>query len=465
MQREEWDIVIIGSGFGGSVCALRAAQAGMRTLVLERGDSYTPAAFDELTHGGRPLISRRHRPAIIKIHRMRGLLAVTGCGVGGGSHAYTAVTMPARDELFASGWPSDINASCMRNYYERARGIIAPTTTPIELQRMSAMRQFATKLGAEAVPLPLAMDWPADPSVMRQPPPAVGARAGLVRWLRGGGASKRTLDKTYLRLAVEAGAVIHPLHEVWCLEPIESGYRVHSRRFAGDYIDRVSLDARRVILAAGTLATNQMLLECRDTHGTLPRLSASLGSRFFTNGDLGAMLVGGASPSSDDGPPVTSWLDLWDRDRMFLMELGGLKQLMGMPRSAWCFGVMGLNEAPGSLQLDQLRRLTHSPARDDHGFDDRAHHRLRELANAMSAMLLTPPRGLITRMPVTVHPLGGAAIADSPDLGVVNPYGEVYNYPGLYVADGSILPTPTGVAPSMTIAALAEHIMDHMVGT
>jgi|CXWL01.1.fsa_nt_gi cholesterol oxidase len=463
MPTEEWDVIIIGSGFGGSVCALRAAKAGLRTLVLERGDAYPPAAYDEMARGTRPLISRRHRPAIIKIHKMRSLIAVTGCGVGGGSHAYTAVTMPARDELFSQGWPASINASYMREYYRRVEEIIAPSPTPVELPRMVAMKQAASKIGVEAVRLSLAMDWPGDPSTMTRKPPACGIRDGFVRWLRGGGASKRTLDKTYLRLAMQAGAVIRPLHEACCVEPIESGHRVHCRRSASGYVSKVTVFARRVILAAGTLATNRILLECRDKYGTLPRISATLGARFFTNGDLGAMLLGVTSPFHDDGPPVTTWLDLWNRDRMFLMEQGGLRQLAGVPRAAWCFVVMGLSDAPGSLQLDRSERLIHRPVRDDRDYTDRAYRRLRELAKVMPAMLIAPPRRLNDWAPITVHPLGGAAMADSPERGVVNPLGEVFNYPGLYIVDGSILPTPTGVPPSMTIAALAEHVMDHMV--
>jgi cholesterol oxidase len=133
-------------------------------------------------------------------------------------------------------------------------------------------------------------------------------------------------------------------------------------------------------------------------------------------------------------------------------------------RCTWSFGTMGHDDNPGRLMLGRKGALVH---RYDRPAGPEFHRRtlavLRELAAAAGAKLILPPASIFKRWPITVHPLGGAVMAESPDAGVVNSLGEVFGYPGLYVADGSIIPTPTGVPPSMTIAALAERIVEHLI--
>ncbi len=95
MSRLDCDLLIVGSGFGGSVCALRGVEAGLRVVVLERGRRMDAAAYDDLADGKTNLFHRRSTPGLIELHRRRGLMAVTGSAVGGGSHLYTGVTVPA----------------------------------------------------------------------------------------------------------------------------------------------------------------------------------------------------------------------------------------------------------------------------------------------------------------------------------------------------------------------------------
>jgi cholesterol oxidase len=185
-----------------------------------------------------------------------------------------------------------------------------------------------------------------------------------------------------------------------------------------------------------------------------------LGHRFFTNGDFGALLVGPkVELARDDGPPVTAWIDLWQHDRLYLMETGAFAA-----GRLWSFAVMGFDDAPGRIvrRLDGRIEHVHDPARGA-AFHGRRMARLRELADAAGARLLAPPDFVTRRAPATFHPLGGAAISESPETGVADPFGEVFGYPGLFIADGSLLPTPTGAPPSMTIAALAEHVAEHVI--
>ncbi|MCZ6816059.1 MAG: GMC oxidoreductase [Planctomycetota bacterium] len=485
------DLAVIGSGFGGAVVAMRAAAAGMRVIVLERGPRMTAQAYENLRRGRLGFLNSRRKPGIVDHHLMRGLFSLSGNAVGGGSHIYTGVTLPAPKEVFDDRWPDSLRRNAMAKQYQRVAEMIRPGEIPHPIPRTLALESIASRMNATVSRLPLAMDWPErGPQVQAAPRPR-GVRSELVKWMRGGGtATKRTLNHTYLKELENSGGVIRPLHEVRTIAAIPDGYRVtYRRRRSGGHEDG-SIRSPRVVLALGTLNTVRLLLRCRQISGALPRISAALGRCFYTNGDFGALLVGpNLHLGADDGPPVTAWIDFWNSDRLYIMEtgtspvLGGLIRAMLGPflrlrdirkpieegpasRYAWSFGVMGLEENPGTLSLNRGGRMTYLPdTGGDRIFEARRMARLRELASATGATLLTPPQIPGFRHSVTIHPLGGAALAETPDGGVTNPAGEVFGYPGLYVADGSLLPTPTGRPPSMTISALAEHVAENLIAT
>lgn len=108
------DLLVIGSGFGGSVAALRGAEAGMRVIVLERGPALDEAAWTAMAQGRWPLIHREGGRGIIDVHARRGIACVTGSAVGGGSHVYTSVTMPMPDEVLAHDWPAGLDAQAAK---------------------------------------------------------------------------------------------------------------------------------------------------------------------------------------------------------------------------------------------------------------------------------------------------------------------------------------------------------------
>jgi cholesterol oxidase len=479
------DLIVIGSGFGGAVCALRAAQAGMRVVVLERGQRMTPSVYEDLAQGKIPIFHGRHDSGPLELHRLRGLLALTACAIGGGSNIYTAVTIRPPAEIFDNHWPAGLDYQALAPYYDRAEKMIAPTPIPQTLPRVRALETIGRQMGTGVTRLPLSMDWPDDPAALCVQPETNGVHQELATWLGGGHAArKRTLDQTYLPEAESLGARIRPLHEARALAPEGDGYRVEYRRWQDGRWGDGSICGRRVVIAAGTLNTARLLLNCRDRRATLPDLSRALGRRFFTNGDFGGLLVGPRIELSPDaGPPVTAWLDLWQRERMYIMEtglvpfdfggfagllnparwLGGMR-LSRAKRCTWSFGVMGYEDNPGQLLLDRRGALVHrhDPAQGA-AFHARTMAALRDLADAAGGKLIVPPAVFIKRLPITIHPLGGAALAESPEKGVADQYGEVFGYPGLYVADGSLLPTPTGAPPSMTIAALAERVAEHLI--
>ncbi len=481
MTSGTWDVVIIGSGFGGSVCALRAAQAGMRTAVLERGARMTEEAWGDLACGDQPLLHRSWRPGLIQRGGIRGLMAISGNAVGGTSQLYTAATVRPQAEIFDSGWPAGWRLERLEPYLDRVEGVISPSTVRCELSRTRLLEAAGRAMGASARRLPLAMEWPSDVQRIACAPdiePSENWRTALVAWLRGGRvARKRTLDRTYLAQAEAAGAEVHPLHEVTRIESRNGGYLLGLRRWMRTSWVTDTISTRRIVVSAGTLNTVRLLLSCRDEFRTLPKLSRAVGRKFFTNGDFGGLLVVPREDLSlDSGPAVTAWIDLWQSDRMYLMEtgflpvmqswLGRAADLLRSPRTArrecltklWSFGVMGLGEGENELKMDRDGQLWFFRGRGGEGFARRTIERLRELSTAVGARLLIPPKILLGRRAITVHPLGGACMSDSPDSGAVDSCGEVFGYPGMFVADGSILPSATGAAPSMTIAALAEHV-------
>ena len=486
MNPPDYDLIVIGSGFGGAVCALRAAQAHMRVVVLERGRQMTEDAYEHLAEGKAPVFHADREPGLLELHRLSGLIALTASAVGGGSNVYTAVTIRPPPEVFENHWPGGLNGETMAPYYDRVERMIRPTPIPATPARTRAMEVIARRMNVTAARLPLSMEWPDDPAALCRRPKTSGVYRELATWLRGGPAArKRTLVHTYLSQAQSHGAEIRPLHEVLAMTPLRGGYRVDYRvRQDDDWADG-SIRAPRVVVAAGTLNTIRLLLTCRDVLKTLPRLGPALGQRFSINGDFGGLLV---SPDLDlpldAGPPVTAWLDFWQRERLYLMETGlvpfdfgsftgllnpvrwfGGMRLAPAKRCTWSFGTMGFNDKPGRLVLGRRGRLVHRHAgADGAAFLSRTMAVLRELAEVTAGKLVVPPPRVARRLPITVHPLGGAAMADSPEAGVANPHGEVFGYPGLFVVDGSLIPAPTGAPPSMTIAAVAERVAEHLTG-
>lgn len=453
----------------------------MRTLVLERGPRMTEAAWGDLACGDQSLLHRSWRPGLIQSGGIRGLMAISGNAVGGTSQLYTAATVRPEAEIFDAGWPAGWRLERLEPYLDRVERVIAPSSMQCDLSRTRLLEGAARTMGENMRRLPLAMDWPNDAkSITRAPDiePSENWRKALVAWLRGGRvARKRTLDRTYLAEAETAGAEVLPLHEVTKIEPRNGGYLLGLRRWMGTSWVTDTISTRRVVVSAGTLNTVRLLLSCRDEFKTLPKLGPAVGRRFFTNGDFGGLLiVRHEDLSLDCGPAVTAWIDLWRSNRMYLMETGFLPVVQGWvgraadfltsPRTArrecltklWSFGAMGLGEGENELKMDREGQMWFFRGRGGDGFEKRTTQKLRELSTAMGARLMIPPNLVLGRRSITVHPLGGACMSDSPVSGVVDSCGEVFGYPGLFVADGSILPTPVGAAPSMTIAALAEHV-------
>lgn len=302
------DVLVIGSGFGGAVAALRFAQSGQRVLVLERGPWVRRDAFDRLTHLVWNPDRGRLGPHDLQ-RRGETIIPWLGSGVGGGSQVYSGTLK--RRASFAD-FPGPIADDDMAPYYERAEGVLGPSPYPErrrpydDARATRLLRQAGERVTARHPELvqgtglvPLGTSFApegAAPSAEFANPHGATQRYWDPRrqaLLGGDHGGKNTLDKNYLFLAQRAGARIHPLTEADRVEPLPGGgYRVHGRRHAAGSGDGepASFTARVVVVAAGSIGSTQLLLRNRDLHRTLPQLGPALGQRYTTNGDFVSLI-------------------------------------------------------------------------------------------------------------------------------------------------------------------------------
>jgi cholesterol oxidase len=559
-KTEEFDVCVIGSGFGGSVMAARLAGAGLGVCVLERGKSYPPGSFPRSPH---QMESNFWDPSaglfgLYNIWSFSELDSVVASGLGGGSLIYGNVLLRKDERWFVQESPGQgdyerwpVTRADLEEHYDRVEKSLQAQRYPFEnppydTPKTRAMQAGAAVLGLEWILPNLAITFanqgepPVPGEPIREQYPNLHGRTRYTCRLVGeccigcNYGSKNSLDYTYLSDALRSGAEIRTLCEVRALEPAREGYLVTYVRHDPTR-ERIAMDthrpevlplhriqSRRVVLAGGTFGTNFLLLRNREA---LPRISATLGTRFCSNGDFscfavmrarrGTSRLGPRLIEAERGPVITSAIRIPDRldggeGRGFYIEDLGYPQFVGWilhtvaatgSLASWrsiltllsrrLFGrtpdanldaelarVLGASklaasilpmigmgrEAPtGTITLDASHRLVVDwREQRSKQFFDRMRSKMRDLAGALSADYLDNPTWYIGRS-LTMHPLGGCPMGRDEVEGVVDSYGRVFNYPGLYVADGSVMPGPVGPNPSLTIAALADRFADHLL--
>jgi cholesterol oxidase len=335
--------------------------------------------------------------------------------------------------------------------------------------------------------------------------------------------SKNTLDYNYLSEAKRHGADLRTGCEVEAFEPRESGggytVRYLEHRYSEDPERRDAtvrtVTADRLILSAGAIGSTYLLLRNRSV---FPRVSKLLGTRFCGNGDLLTFALKASEESAGKrvprvidpghGPVITSAVRV-GAERGFYLEDAGfpeyvawMLQMFGIPRPLWrlvkrrfmwdwvgegpdphlteelanLFGntalsagvlpllAMGRDVPDGRMRLYRGRLHIDWTKRRSGPYFDRVRETSKRIAHELGARFVDDPISYIGRL-ITVHPLGGCPMGRHEKEGVVNPYGEVFGYPGLYVADGSIMPGPVGANPSLTIAAVADRFAVRLLET
>ena len=516
----DYDVVVVGSGFGGSVSALRLTEKGYRVGVLEAG-----ARFDESTYPKTSWDLKRFLFApdfgcfgIQRIDVLNDCVILSGAGVGGGSLVYANTLYEPLEAFYRDpSWSSitDWRAE-LAPYYDQAKrmfGVVRnPTMTPSDV----VMKQVADEMGVGDTfrPTPVGVLF-GDPGAEVPDPYFGGAGPTRNACLECGQCmtgcrhnAKNTLTKNYLYLAERAGAVVHPLTTVTAVRPLRGGgYAVTTRptgvRRAGRRPRGRTYTAEQVVLAASALGTQRLLHRMRD-EGVLPALSPRLGHLTRTNSEsiLGAIArdrdvdyTRGVAITSSFHPdehthiePVryghgsnamsllqTVLTDGGDdavRWRVWLAEMWRQKRSV---RSLYDFRhwsertviALVMQTLDNSITtytkrspVTGRRRLT---SRQGHGAPNPtwipvANEAVRRMARIVRGI----PGGSLGepfQRPMTAHFLGGCTIGETPETGVVDPYQRVHGYPGLHVADGSAISANLGVNPSLTITAQAERAM------
>lgn len=519
-EARDADFLVVGSGFGGSVSALRLAQKGYRVVVLERGRRFAP---EELPRSSRDVrrwlwLPRLGCHGIQALTPLRHVLVLHGTGVGGGSLVYANVLAEPDPEVFrAETWGPVDWAERLRPHYREARRMLGAVRCPDFGVTDTLLHEAARAAGASGEPrLHDVGVWFGAPD-HEVPDPYFGgdgpARTGCTRCgacmtgCRVG--AKNTLDRNYLWMAERLGVRIVPETEALALRPEGDGWAVEARRSTGPIRPRQTWRAREVVLGAGVLGTVALLLRSRG-RGWLPELSPQVGHFVRTNSES---ILAADTPRPDPEwtrhVAITSGVQADAHTHLEMVRLGAgsdlllwlsvplarrpggkpgaLRALLGMlarPRALaetlWPFGraartaiVLAMQTTPGHLSLELERRGTRPGgptlvSRLPEGQDPPAaeiplaHEVARRIADRTGGRAWRSVPEALLGAPTTAHILGGCRMSADQASGVVDFQGRVHGHPGLYVADGSIVPANLGVNPSLTITALAEHVMAHV---
>jgi cholesterol oxidase len=315
MSELDYDVVVVGSGFGGSVAALRLTEKGYRVGVLEAGRRFTRDTLPETSWRLRSFLwaPKLRCYGIQRIHLLRNVVVLAGAGIGGGSLNYANTLYEPLDEFFddpqwnrITDWRTELAP-----YYDQAKRMLGarvnPTTTPADVELRKAADRMGVGHTFTLTPVGVFFGDGRDTGVSG---PARSAGADVPDpYFGGAGPSRRAciecgscmtgcrhgaknmLVENYLHLAQAGGAEIHAMSTVTGIrESPTGGYEVTVRRTDGRRRDTRTIHAGQVVLAAGTYGTQQLLHAMRDS-ATLPRISGMLGALTRTNSEalVGAM--------------------------------------------------------------------------------------------------------------------------------------------------------------------------------
>jgi len=517
----DYDFVVVGSGFGGSVSALRLAEKGYRVAVVEMGKRFGAGDFAKTSWDLKRFLWRPELGChgILQLTLLRDVFVLHGAGVGGGSLVYANTLLVPSDAAFRSaGWVGRDWKAALAPHYETAKRMLGVVEAPELYEADRVLLRTCQEMGREehfrktqvGVYFGEAGQSVSDPYFGGEGPPRSGCVrcGGCMVGCRFG--AKNTLDLNYLYLAEKRGAEVIPEHRVTNVVPLaEGGYRLELRKSTSFFGKRRRLTAKNVVLAAGVLGTVPLLMRCKE-EGALPNLSERLGDRVRTNSEaLLGVRSGKDGPTLGGGIAISAGVDvdesthievvryspgsdflgllstvLTDGDggpwRRRLRWLGNmLRHPLAALRSINPFGwakhtaiLLVMQPVENYLRLRWGRRRfwpfsrgVRSERSDDQPvpvYFPIAHDIARRMARKVDGVAQSCNLEVLLNVPTTAHILGGCPMGTSADDGVIDDQCRVFGYPGLYVIDGSAIPANLGVNPSLTIAALAEHAMAHV---
>jgi cholesterol oxidase len=520
---DRYDVIVVGSGYGGGVTASRLSRAGKSVAVLERGREVLAGSFpsrfpdlkNEMQVSGKRL---RTGPtsALYDVRLGDDMHVLVGCGLGGGSLINAGVALRPDPRVFADErWPRQIaQDGLLGEGFRRAEAWLAPQRDPraAEMTKFRTLKAAGSALGHEIVPPTVTVNFEGGTNVVGIDQPACTRCGDCCGGCNVG--AKNSVSITYLPDAVRHGAELFTHAGVrYVSKPNDGDWEVQVRRLDGPGGDRV-LRAAMVVLAAGTLGTTEILLRSR-AEG-LP-LSDRVGDRFSANGDIIAFGYGAREPVNavgvghpakvegmEIGAAVSGQLEIDDvatlANELRVQEgvlpsalapvlpvlfipngrlLGALQSLVsGVYKGPFAklqtFFAVSHDSASGRFVLDDDRLSLLWPTAKDEPVYARLDSILTAVVTESGGQYVKNPLAgtVMGHQPATAHPLGGAGMGRDRSDGAINHKGQVFDgaagrgttdvHAGLYVIDGSVMPRSLGVNPLLTITALAERALIHM---
>ncbi len=496
----EFDVVVVGSGFGGSVAALRASEKGYSVCVLEAGRRFGPDDFPRTSWDVRRYLyaPRFGLHGIQRLTLLRDVLVLSGAGVGGGSLVYAnTLYEPLEDAWGDPQWKAELAP-----YYELARRMLGAVAVPFETPADLVMRQVAERMGvASSYHQPEVAVFFGEPGQEVDDPYFDGAGPRRTGCIRCGGCmvgcrhgAKNTLDRNYLYLAERLGAVVLPEREATLVTPSGDGWEVRAEQPGRRRGEPERFRAGEVVLAAGVLGTVSLLLRS-GLGGPL------VGDRVRTNSEA---IVGATASTAEvdysTGVAITSSIHPDSQTHIEPVRyprgsnaMGLLATLLvdggpGAPRQLRFLGqvarhplaflrslsvrrwsertiiLLVMQSRDNALRL-RLRRgrlvSSQGDGEPNPSYIPAANEAARVTADLIGGRPGSSLNEVLLDVPTTAHILGGACIGVSPETGVVDSYHRVFSHPGLHVVDGAAVSANLGVNPSLTITAQAERALAH----
>ncbi|WP_027940925.1 FAD-dependent oxidoreductase [Amycolatopsis taiwanensis] len=507
-------MIVVGSGFGGSVAALRLTEKGYRVAVIEAGRRFADDEFAETSWDLRRYLWAPPLGCfgIQRVHLLRDVMILAGAGVGGGSLVYAnTLYRPLKpfytDRQWAhiTDWESELAP-----YYDQASRMLGVVTNPTITPSDEVMRKVAADLGVADTfrPTPVGVYFGKPGETVDDPyfggvgPRRTGCTecGSCMTGCRVG--AKNTLVKNYLYLAERGGAKVIPMTTVTAVRPHGDGrFEVDIRRTGSSSSRcRRTLTAEKVVLAAGTWGTQRLLHRMRDT-GALPRLSPRLGELTRTNSEA---IIGAARRTVDPdrdfsrGVAITSSIHPDETTHIEPVRYGKGSNAMSLLQTIATDGASAVPRWVQALRfvarhprqtvsllnsrrwsertviLLVMQSLDNSittftrrglfgrryTSKQGHGEPNPTFIEAGHRANLRTAEHIGGVAGgtwgEIFNIPLTAHFIGGAPIGANASEGVIDPYHRVFGYPGLSVVDGTAISANLGVNPALTITAQAE---------
>lgn len=517
MDSDIFDYIVIGSGFGGSVSAMRLSEKGYKVLILEKGKRYTNDDFPKSNWNLRkylwaPLLRCF---GFQQLSLFREVFVLSGVGVGGGSLVYANTLLTPPDAFFDNPAWADLKdwKNTLAPFYDKARFMLGATASRHHYEDDRLLAEVAAEMGRahtfKGVDVGVYYGdtrRETDPYFHGLGPMRKGCTecAGCMVGCRHG--AKNTLDKNYLWFAEQYGAKILPetLATRIQFDEVNNLYTINTRKSTSLLSpQRHTFRAKGVVFSAGVLGTMHLLLEQKHHLHTLPKLSDTLGENLRTNSESlcgvvnadrklnygvaissgfypndhthvelvkfpdqsGAMIRLGSLAADGEDPRMRllKWVGSF-----FLNPIKALRMVFAtnMPRNSVILLVMQTLDnsmrmvwrrgwLKRGIALDnQSGKHAKVPAYIPVGQEVMHRYAAKVNGTSMNAVM-----ELAFNMSSTAHIIGGCPMSNDAKTGVVNEFFQVHGYPNMLILDGSIVPANLGVNPSLTITALSEYAM------